>query len=336
MCNNKKGIETGDHYLPDLGPRDKFKGWTELHQAANGRFNAGQDGVRLILSPPDKKSEFIVYKNHTLVYVHSAFGQPAIYPLPTARFIKPASAVLMDLDGTSVHSETFWIWIIERVTKQLTGKRNFRLEEEDEPFVSGHSVSEHLQYCINKYCPGASIDEARKLYYVITDHEMNEILKGQGRRDAFMPTPGLKKFLLELKNAKIKIGLVTSGLYQKAWPEIVSAFKVMNLGNPAEFYDAIITAGNRIVKGSPGTLGELCPKPHPWLYAEAAKVGLGLEREDTTHVIGIEDSAAGVLSIRLSGYQALGISGGNLMKSGISSLLLNIYPDLNSILEEII
>lgn len=39
----------------------------------------------------------------------------------------------------------------------------------------------------------------------------------------------------------MRIALVTSGLYEKAWPEIVSAFRTLDLGDPRAFYDAIIT-----------------------------------------------------------------------------------------------
>ena len=33
------------------------------------------------------------------------------------------------------------------------------LKKEDLPYVSGHSVSEHLQYCIDKYCPSKSLED---------------------------------------------------------------------------------------------------------------------------------------------------------------------------------
>lgn len=106
---------------------------------------------------------------------------------------------------------------------------------------------------------------------------MNEILEGRGKEGAFVPSPGIKGFLLALKEKGVKIGLVTSGLYEKAWPEIMSAFDTLKMGEKAEdFYDASITAGYPLRKGSVGTLGELSPKPHPWLYAEVARVGLGI------------------------------------------------------------
>jgi FMN phosphatase YigB (HAD superfamily) len=66
---------------------------------------------------------------------------------------------------------------------------------------------------------------------------------------AFSPAPGLKEFLLTLKNESVKIALITSGLYNKAMPEIYSAFRQLGLDNPEEFYDCIITAGQRLQKG---------------------------------------------------------------------------------------
>lgn len=204
----------------------------------------------------------------------------------------------------------------------------FDLEKDDEPHVSGHSVSEHLQYCINKYCPDKTVEEARTHYFDITAFEMNEIAQGRGRQDAFVPSPGLKEFLAAIKGSGIKIGLVTSGLYEKAWPEIVCAFRAMKMGNPLDFYDAIISAGYPLKPGRVGTLGELSPKPHPWLYAETARVGLGIGPSRRHKVIGIEDSSAGVVSIRLAGFAAISVSGGNVQKSGTGSLALKQIQNL--------
>jgi len=292
-----------------------------LDSGGDGLWRVGADGVERILTPHDRKVEFIVFPDKTLSYVKSSMGHPAIYPLHDARFEPPAEAVLMDLDGTSVRSEGFWMWIIERTTGRLLHKPDFRLEPEDESHVSGHSVSEHLGYCIAKYAPEATVETARQHYFDITRHEMQEVLAGRGRPAAFEPAPGLKEFLLALKERGIRIGLVTSGLYEKAWPEIVSAFRTLGLGDPLDFYDAIISAGTAIRKGQVGTLGELEPKPHPWLYAEAARVGLGLEPERRHRVIGLEDSGAGVVSLRLAGFAVIGIAGGNIEQSGARPLL---------------
>ena len=92
------------------------------------------------------------------------------------------------------------------------------------------------------------------------------------------------------------------------------------MGDPKDFYDAIITAGYPLRKGEVGTLGELSPKPHPWVYAEVARVGLGLSVEDRNAVVGIEDSGAGVCSVRLANFPAIGFAGGNILESGASAL----------------
>jgi beta-phosphoglucomutase-like phosphatase (HAD superfamily) len=190
-----------------------------------------------------------------------------------------------------------------------------------------------LQYCIRKYCADKTVEEARKHYFRHTDREMKAILAGHGKEGAFTPSPGLKEFLLALKGRDIRIALVTSGLYEKAWPEILSVFQTLGMGDPAAFYDAIITAGFAIRKGEVGTLGELSPKPHPWLYAEACRVGLGIPFEDRTRVLGIEDSGAGVCSIRLAGFPVMGFAGGNIMESGTRELCLGYCETFEAVLD---
>jgi beta-phosphoglucomutase-like phosphatase (HAD superfamily) len=303
----------------------------ERKTGGDGRFQAGRDGVVTILTPADRKVEFICYGDKTLCYVKSAMGYPALYPVEPVRMERPVRAVLMDLDGTSVHSEGFWIWVIERTTARLLGEPNFTLSEDDLPHVSGHSVSEHLQHCIARYCPDRSVERARVIYFEIVQAEMKAILEGRGKPDAFRPAPGLKPFLLALKGRGIKIGLVTSGLYEKAWPEILSAFRAMEMGDPRDFYDAIITAGFPMRDGQPGTLGELEPKPHPWLYAETARVGLGIDPADRHSVVGIEDSAAGVISIRLANLAVIGLTGGNIEAGGVRGLCNHYCSSLDEI-----
>jgi beta-phosphoglucomutase-like phosphatase (HAD superfamily) len=307
-------------HIPGIGYVPPEMGFIPLERSSDGLFRAWKNGVVAIASTGDKKVEFIAFEERTLALVKSAMGYPAYYPLHPVHLVKPLKAVLMDLDGTSVHSEQFWTWIIQQTTASLLDQPHFELEEADLPFVSGHSVSEHLQYCIKKYCPDKTVEEGRHFYFEHTHREMQAILEGGGRANAFQPAPGLKEFLLELKSRGVKIGLVTSGLYEKAWPEILSAFRILGMGNPLDFYDAIISAGVAIRKGVAGTLGELSPKPHPWLYAETCRVGLGIPFEDRYAVVGIEDSGAGICSIRLAGFSAIGLASGNIYESGTRAL----------------
>ena len=309
-----------------MGKIPETSGLISISECSDGFSRVGIDGVRSITTTGDGKVEFIATENNVKAYVKSSLGYPAYYPLFKAELKKPIKAVLMDLDGTTVRSEGFWMWIIQLTVSSLLGNQKFELEVSDIPFISGNSVSEHLQYCIYKYCPGISVEKARDYYFDHTRHEMKKIMNGHGRNDAFVPVPGLKEFLLELKGMKVKIGLVSSGLYEKAWPEIVSAFRALDMGDPLDFYDAIITAGRQPGKGHAGTLGELEPKPHPWLYAEAARIGLGIPFSERKHIVGIEDSGAGICSVRLAGFSAIGIAGGNIIGSG-SLELCNYYCD---------
>ena len=319
--------------IPGLGTVSTVSGFVPLEACSDGLFRVGSNGVVSITATGDRKVEFIAFENRSLAYVKSALGYPAYYPVHPVRIEKPLKAVLMDLDGTSVRSEDFWVWIIQQSVASLLDNPKFELEEADLPYVSGHSVSEHLQYCIRKYCPDKTVEDARRHYFRHADREMKAILAGRGREGAFTPSPGLKEFLLALKAKGIKIGLVTSGLYQKAWPEIVSAFDALGMGDPAAFYDAIITAGFAMRKGEVGTLGELSPKPHPWLYAETCRVGLGIPFEDRHKVIGIEDSGAGVCSIRLAGFSVVGFAGGNILDSGTRDICDHYCDTFDQILE---
>jgi len=293
----------------------------DIEDSGNGMWRINKEGVKRIFTLKDRKVEFICYEDKTLVYIKSALGHPAIYQLHDISFQAPAIAVLMDLDGTTVNSENFWIWILEKTVAKLTDTPQFSFKQEDLPFISGHSISEHLKYCIETYCPEFMIEKARDIYLKIARYELGKIKVGKKRTEVFAPAPGLKVFLITLKKAKLKVGLVSSGLYEKAWPEILSAFKILKLGNPLDYYDAIITAGQTIQKGQTGTLGEISAKPHPWPYAEALRVGLRISPEYYNRVVGIEDSSAGVISIRLSGFTAIGLNSGNIQSSGADILL---------------
>ncbi|HON67034.1 MAG TPA: HAD family phosphatase [Phycisphaerae bacterium] len=315
--------------IPAIGPISDDSGFVLMDSCSDGSFRVGRDGVVSIFATGDRKVEFIAFADRTLAYVKSKMGYPAYYPVHPVASRSPIKAVLMDLDGTSVRSEDFWIRMIQLSIASLSGNSRFELTDGDLPHVSGHSVSEHLQYCVEKYCPEKSVEEAR-LHYV--EHMGRGMKAAMNGSESFMPTPGLKEFLLALKRMGVKIALVTSGLYDKAWVEIELAFLAMELGDPREFYDAIITGGYALRKGEVGTLGELESKPHPWLYAEACRVGLGLDLADRDQVVGIEDSGAGVCSIRLAGFRAIGLAGGNIIESGTKQLCSDYCETLEEVL----
>lgn len=258
-------------------------------------------------------------------------GVTAHYEIKDIEYKAPCEAILMDLDGTTLTSEEFWVFIIEETMKKLMEDESFKLEEADIPFVSGFTTADHLTYCINKYAKGADINRALEIYHKTTEYELGRIMKGEGHVEAFTPAEGLKEFLLGVKEKGIKIGLVTSGLDYKAIPEIVAVFKTLDMGDPLKFYDTIITGGRRKDVGDYGTLGEIVSKPHPWLYTETAYMGLKVKNPE--HVLGIEDSAAGAIALRVAGFPVVGLECGNIGDSGLDGLCYAKPDNLQQILD---
>ena len=255
----------------------------------------------------------------------------ACYELKDVTFQSPAEGILMDLDGTTLDSEGFWVYIIQTTMAKLMGDPKFTLEDADEPFVSGYTTVEHLRYCINNYCKDKKIEDANAIYHITASEELEKVMKGAGNANAFRPNEGLKEFLLEVKRRGIKIGLATSGLKYKAIPEIVSVFRQLDMGDPLKFYDSIITGGDRKTAGVYGTVGEIASKPHPFIYSELAHLGLSVKND--SRVLGIEDSSAGVLSLRFAGFPVVGLNTGNISKSGLDGFCYKKVDNLMEILE---
>ena len=299
-----------------------------LTKCSDGIFEAGKAGCISILATGDRKVEFINFEDHTLAFVRSAMGYPAYYPVPPVHLQKPVRAVLMDLDGTTVRSEEFWISMIQMTIASLLGDPTFSLEEADLPFVSGHSVSEHLPTASRNTAPGKPSKKPGPTTSRTPTASSQEILQGRGRPGAFKPAPGVKEFLLELKQdgGQDRTGdlrIVRKGLAR-------NPFRLPNDGVweiPVISMMRSFQPDIRCGKGSVGTLGELSPKPHPWLYAETFRVGLGMNFEDRHSVVGIEDSGAGICSIRLAGITAIGIAGGNIIESGTRLFMRPLLPE---------
>ena len=100
------------------------------------------------------------------------------------------------------------------------------------------------------------------------------------------------------------------------------------MGDPIDFYDAVITGGRRKGEGEYGTIGEMAVKPHPWIYSELVG-GLNVEKK---HAIVIEDSSAGLLSGRLAGMNVIGFNDGNLIKSGLDEECIVMVDTFDEIL----
>src|SRR5512139_3219400 len=107
--------------IPGLGAIPEDGGLLAIDACSDGHFRAGRDGVVSVTATGDRKVEFIAFADRTLAYVGSSLGYPAYYPVHAVSLERPVRAVLMDLDGTSVRSESFWVGMIERTTASLLG-----------------------------------------------------------------------------------------------------------------------------------------------------------------------------------------------------------------------
>jgi beta-phosphoglucomutase-like phosphatase (HAD superfamily) len=67
-----------------------------------------------------------------------------------------------------------------------------------------------------------------------------------------------------------------------------------------------------------------------------ARVGLGIPFEERHTVVGLEDSGAGVCAIRLAGFAPIGMSGGNLLDSGVRPLCSAFCHTFDEVLEIIL
>lgn len=315
--------------------RFEQSGFLKIQETNDAMFFTGKSGVSQILQSIDRKISIVVFENGKhLLGINTRNVFTVYYPLSETKIKYPIKAVLMDLDGTTLYSEDFWVHVIEETMRTLMNKESFHVTDRDIPFVSGHSVSEHLQYCIDKYCAGKDLNDAMQIYYKTSQEQLNLLINGGIDGMQIQPANYLKEFLIYLQEKNIKIGLVTSGLYEKAYPEIWSVCSTLNLGKPEDFYDCIITAGYPLKAHHVGTLGELSAKPHPWLYLETALVGLGISPEERNHVLGIEDSGAGICALCTAGIPAIGLRHGNIVTSQLDSLCMDICDDLFEVKEK--
>ena len=304
-----------------------------------GHLEVGRNGVTVLARNRGGEFVFISRGDQTEIMLCSNMGvNPPRFALLPVTIQAPLKAVLFDLDGTCVKSEPLWIAVILAVTNEMRQRENLpareSFEPDDMPHVSGRTVPEHLAYCRAKFFPHGSAEGARRVYDRITksDDEMEAIgaaLRSKGK-SPYEPAAGLKELLLELRGRGVKIAMVTSGLYYKAWPEVEEAFRKMNLGDPLEFLDGLITAGQRVEKGRAGTMGDAIAKPWPNIYLETARA-LGLRSELSAHFVVVGDSASDVGSARTAGLAAIGVEGGNIDEAGVRQMCFRMARDLHEV-----
>jgi hypothetical protein len=108
------------HMLPGLGvPRDGH-GLVPLEACSDGHFRAGRDGVRLVLTPADRRVEFIVFARGTPPQPRDG------YVLHVVAGEHPASAT--EIREAVTAGETAHPWLNPAVAKTITERGLYQPE----------------------------------------------------------------------------------------------------------------------------------------------------------------------------------------------------------------
>lgn len=342
---------TDDFYVEKkqqtLGDRESGK---TFKVGTNGVIQIIEQNVYTFITWKDAKN-----KLHTDVYFKDE--PLTAYPIIKRKREKPVKAVLLDLDGTCVNSEPLWIEILLRVTRKMIVKKidefktlstidgnnkiidlnnNLKIlengfPERDHSYIAGFTVEEHLNYLRTKYFPfETSTVNARKYYNDMTNsrnlkeqedkstefYQIIDYLLQKGIKP-YAPKPGMALFINTLLKKGIKVGIVTSGLFYKAWPELKTTFDAENIdiNNPNLYY---ITAGIKPEAGHPnGTIGDISAKPKPGIVKDIfGSIQQDFAREnisiDMDNVDYLGDSHTDTFSGLTAGVPVTGMKGGTI------------------------
>jgi HAD superfamily hydrolase (TIGR01509 family) len=187
--------------------------------------------------------------------------------------ISKYSAIIFDLDGTLIESETLWGKAFVRVMESLGVKA-----ENDHPGQIGVSIKPNWQHVIQKYDikTTKTLDELEVLTYA----EFEKLIPYVYLKD------GAIDFIEDLKENGYDIGLATSTNWTIV-EKILDHFQIHYLFNA-------VTTGEEVAS----------PKPSPEIFILTAdKLGI-----DPEHCLVIEDSPSGVEAAIEAGMKVIAIS----------------------------
>jgi len=177
------------------------------------------------------------------------------------------AGVLLDMDGTVIDSEPYWI----AAEQELVEKFGHTWTDEDAKSLVGNSLVDSAVILQNAGVKW-TVDQ-------ILDFLLDRVIADVKQR---MPwRPGAQKLLAELRSAHIPYALVTASY--RSFSGLVAE---------AGQFDALVP-GDEVTHG----------KPHPESYLLAAqKLGV-----DVTKCVAIEDSVPGIASALASGAHTIGV-----------------------------
>lgn len=191
--------------------------------------------------------------------------------------MKKLEAVIFDLDGVITDTAEYHFLAWQKLGEDL----NIPFDREFNETLKGVSRTESLERILalgNKQNDFTAI-EKEELATRKNDHYV-QLIANITSADLL---PGIHNFLLELKDAGLKIGMASASK---------NAFKVTAGLGVQDLFDHIVDAA---------TVAQ--SKPHPEVFLKAAEA-LGVSPENC---IGVEDAQAGVEAIKSSNMLAVGV-----------------------------
>lgn len=210
------------------------------------------------------------------------------------------TAVLFDMDGVLVDSESYWVPLEnEEILPRVVPGQDVTADE-----VTGMNYREIYDYLEDRYETAVSREEFIGLF----DDAARDIF---GQRASLFP--GFEDLLSELRKRNVQVALVTSS--PPHWVDIV--FDRFDLHNA---FDAVISADEL---DGPG-------KPDPSVY-EYAAAELGVEPDDC---IAIEDSSHGIESAHRAGMFVIGFRFGGEPGDGVTDIVAETPRQVREIVLE--
>lgn len=146
-----------------------------INKSSDNLFSKEDKEIDSIFVTNDKKIEFVRFKNSTLLMgIKSSFRSNSYYNIHDLK-LKKVKNILMDMDGTTMLSEKFWVEMLRISVVKVTKDDNFKFSDSDFPYISGHSVTEHLSYCIDKYKLKCKLFELKEIYDDIVDYNLDNL-----------------------------------------------------------------------------------------------------------------------------------------------------------------